>query len=158
MKSPSEIEIETETPKSESNAREDVRRVPHTSGEEVLKDVIYYDFAGHLLDVMIEHHLEDEGLSDASGLGKGESPYESVGRPCVCEAVEDEDVAGLVELGNGMIVCGSPEEMLWWDGWGVGSRAKEVAGKEVAGMIEEGRSERGRLGMGYGNHVGGVRN
>jgi hypothetical protein len=154
MKSPSE---------KAASKPNDVHRVNGTETsqneqEEILKDVFYYDLPGYLLDTIIEHQLEDEGLSDASGLGTGESPFESVYRPCVCEPQEDEDVDGLLELGNGMIICGEPEEYLWWDAFGIGGKAKEFVGKEIAGMVEEGRSERERIGMGMrsGGRGGGV--
>jgi len=110
-----------------------------------LKDVFYYDLSARLLDTMIEHQMESEGLKDASGLGAGDSPYENVERPCVYQADDDEDTYGLGELVNGMIVCAEPDMWLWWDAWGVGARAQKVMGKEVAVLVGSGGSERARV-------------
>jgi len=129
----------------------DSRRDDHLSelveiGAEVLKDAFYYDLPSYLLDIMIEHQLEDEGLQDAEGLGIGESPFESVYLPCVREVLEDGDAEeGMKELANGMWECENPEEYLWWDGFGVGS----VAMREVAGLVSREKNLGSRLGMDY---------
>lgn len=106
----------------------------------VEKDVFYYDLPQYLLDIIVEHQLEDEGLSDASGLGMGESPFESVYEPCVREADEGTE-DGFVDL-NGQVVCKEPEEYLFWDSFNLGSVAKEGIGKEIAAMVKQGKSMR----------------
>lgn len=111
----------------------------------MLKDVFYYDLPLHLLNTIVEHHMESEGLTDAAGFGAGDSPYENVERPCVFQADDDEDTLGLGELGNGMTVCVEPDMWLWWDAWVVGARAQKVVGKEVAVLVGSGGSERARL-------------
>ena len=102
----------------------------------VERDVFYYDLAQYLLDIIVEHQLEEEGISDARGLGKGDSPFESVYEPCLRE---DGAVDGLVDL-NGLIVCKKPEEYLFWDSFHLGSVAKEGIGKGVADLIKQGKS------------------
>jgi hypothetical protein len=99
----------------------------------IQKDVFYYDLPKLLLDVIIEHNLEDEGLSDASGLGKGESLFESVYKPCVHEA-EGDDTDGLIDL-NGMLVCKGPEDYLFWDSFNLGAVVKGMIGKEIGEMV-----------------------
>jgi hypothetical protein len=106
----------------------------------VEKDVFYYDLAQYLLDIIVEHQLEDEGLSDASGLGNGDSPFESVYQPCVRDADEGAE-DGYVDL-NGQLVCKEPEEYLFWDSFNLGSVAKEGIGKEVGKMVGLGKSMR----------------
>jgi hypothetical protein len=108
------------------------------------KDVFYYDLPKLLLDIIIEHQLEDEGLSDASGLGTGESPFESVYEPCVREAGGD-DTDGLIDL-NGMLVCKEPEEYLFWDSFNLGSVVKGMIGKEVGEMLRENKTLRHQWG------------
>ena len=103
------------------------------------KDVFYFDLSRYLVDIIIEHQLEDEGLSDASGLGTGESPFESVYTPCVREAGDEVEEEGFVDL-NGQLVCKEPEEYLFWDNWTLGSVAKEAIGKEIGAMVLEGNS------------------
>ena len=105
---------------------------------EVEKDVFYYDLAQYLLDIIVEHQLEDEGLSDASGLGNGDSPFEDVYEPCVREAGDGAE-DGFVDL-NGQLVCKEPEEYLFWDSFSLGSVAKEGIGKEVGKMVIQGKS------------------
>jgi hypothetical protein len=104
----------------------------------VEKYVFYYDLAQHLLDIIIEHQLGDEGLSDASGLGTGENTFESVYEPCVREAYEGHDDE-FVES-NGLMVCKEPEEYLFWDSFNLGVVANERIGKEVGAMVMEGKS------------------
>jgi hypothetical protein len=106
------------------------------------KDVFYYDLPQYLLDIIVEHHLEDEGLSDANGLGKAESPYESVYEPCVHSAEEVEDGLNSSPDLNGMILCKDPEEYLFWDAFDVGKVVKEGFGKEVGDMVRLGKSMR----------------
>lgn len=102
----------------------------------VERDIFYYDLPQYLLDIIVEHQLEDEGLSDASGLGKGESPFESVYEPCIRETGAEE---GGVDL-NGQMVCKEPEEYLFWDSFNLGSVAKQGIGKEVGYMVKQGKS------------------
>ncbi|KAE8452862.1 hypothetical protein EG329_013134 [Mollisiaceae sp. DMI_Dod_QoI] len=111
------------------------------------KDIFYFDTASHLVDVIIEHQLEDEGLSDAAGLGKGESPFDSVYVPCVRELDFDEDVSEIVQSWverNGMLVCKEPEEFMWWDAWNLGSKAKLMVGKAIGEVVNEGKSMRAK--------------
>ncbi|KAG0652855.1 hypothetical protein D0Z07_0034 [Hyphodiscus hymeniophilus] len=103
------------------------------------RDVFYYDLAQYLLDIIVEHQLEDEGLSDASGLGKGDSPYESVYEACVHDA--DDSGEDGVDL-HGQIVCTDPEVYLFWDSFNLGSVASEGVGKEVGKMVKQGKSMR----------------
>jgi hypothetical protein len=102
----------------------------------VERDAFYFNLAQYLLDIIVEHQLEDEGISDAKGLGKGDSPFESVYEPCLRE---DGAVDELVDL-NGLMVCQKPEEYLFWDSFNLGSVAKEGIGKEIAGMVKQGKS------------------
>jgi hypothetical protein len=102
------------------------------------KDIFYYDLPSYLLNVIVEHQLEDEGLSDASGLGTGESPFESVYQPCIGE-VEVSLTDPMVDL-NGMSVCKEPEEYLFWDGFKLGSVAMEGIGKEVGTLVMDGKT------------------
>lgn len=106
----------------------------------VERDVFYYDLPKYLLDIIVEHQFEDEGLTDAFGLGKGESPFESVYQPCVGGA-ENGAVDGYVDL-NGQLVCKKPEEYLFWDSFNLGGVANEGIGKEVAAMVRQGKSLR----------------
>jgi hypothetical protein len=106
----------------------------------IAKDVFYYDLPKLLLDIIVEHQLEDEGLSDATGLGNGESPFESVYQPCMREA-GGEDTDGLVDL-SGMLVCKEPEEYLFWDSFNMGAVVKGMIGAEVAEMVRENKTLR----------------
>jgi hypothetical protein len=122
----------------QSPSDEDIRNnsEPFQPTEEdriIQKDVFYYDLPKLLLDIIIEHQLEDEGLSDASGLGKGESLFESVYQPCVHEA-EGDDTDGLIDL-NGMLVCKRPEDYLFWDSFNLGPAVKGMIGKEIGDMV-----------------------
>ena len=103
------------------------------------RDVLHYDLAPYLLDIIVEHQLESQGLSDATGLGKGNSSFQSVSEPCVREA-HDGVVEGL-DL-NGMMVCEEPGEYLFWDNFNLGSVAKEALGKAVGKLIKQGKSRR----------------
>jgi hypothetical protein len=123
---------------------------PQSSAVE--KDVFYFDLPKLLLDIIVEHQLEDESLSDASGLGTGESPFESVYQPCVREAEED-DTDGLVDL-SGMLVCKEPEEYLFWDWFNLGSVVKGMIGKGVGEMVKENKSLRQQW-KGTKNGIGG---
>ncbi|PQE30019.1 SGNH hydrolase-type protein [Rutstroemia sp. NJR-2017a WRK4] len=59
-----------------------------------LKDVFYYDLQKYLLDLILEHQLEDAGISDASGLGTKESPFISVYDACLREGGDEDQEAG----------------------------------------------------------------
>jgi phospholipase/lecithinase/hemolysin len=89
---------------------------------DVHKHVFCYDLAQHVVDLLVEHQLEDAGLSDAAGLGKGESPFESVAEPCVRD---------------GKTVCAEPEQYLFWDDFTLGSVANEGIGKAAAGLVRQ---------------------
>jgi len=112
-----------------------------TSSEYPEKDIFYHDTPTYLLQIIVEHNLQREGLTDANGLGKGSSFYDSVYLPCVREAEEGEDTDGFVDL-NGLLVCKEPEDFLFWDAWGLGGVAKGEIGKEIAEMVLEGKSLR----------------
>ncbi|KAF8863609.1 hypothetical protein BDZ45DRAFT_798197 [Acephala macrosclerotiorum] len=115
------------------------------------KDIFYHDFSSLILDLILEHQLEDEGLSDASGLGKGESPFEYVSIPCLrpldlsLSAEEVEEIVDGWKEQNGMLVCKEPEEFLWWDSWNLGVKGKEIVGKSVGEVVREGRSLRWKM-------------
>jgi hypothetical protein len=100
------------------------------------KYVFYYDLPKYLVDIMVEHQLEAEGLTDASGLGKGKSPFQSVSEPCLEEGSETEEA--LIDR-HGKLVCGAPENYLFWDDFNLGKVANEAIGTEVARMVKEGR-------------------
>lgn len=102
------------------------------------KDAFYYDLPRYLLDIIVEHQLEDEGLSDADGLGKGESPFETVSLPCVLDGEQSAE-DGYTDV-NGRLVCKEPEEHLFWDGFNIGAVANRGIGKEVGKMMREGRT------------------
>jgi hypothetical protein len=104
------------------------------------KDVFYFDLPKLLLDIIIEHQLEDESIADATGIGTGESPFESVYQPCVREA-ENDDTDGLVGL-SGMLVCKEPEEYLFWDSFNLGGVVKGMIGKGIGEMLKENKSLR----------------
>jgi hypothetical protein len=120
----------------------------------VEKDIFYYDLPNYLLNIIVEHQLEDEGLTDASGLGTGESPFGSVYQPCVGE-VEVTLTDQMVDL-NGMSVCKEPEEYLFWDAFELGSVAMEGIGREVGTLVMEGKTlRRSWEGTNIGANVGG---
>lgn len=108
------------------------------------RDIFYYDTPTYLLQVIVEHNLEREGVSDANGLGKGTSPYDSVYAPCVRAADEYEGRTEGDEFveADGMLVCRDPEDFLFWDAWGLGSVAKAEIGREIGTMVLEGKSLR----------------
>ncbi|KAK6602508.1 hypothetical protein H4I95_06445 [Botrytis cinerea] len=137
------------------------------------KDIYYYDLNRFLTEIIIEHQLEDEGLSDASGLGTKESPYISVYDPCVRAGDDGESKkrgpgekrkSGKINKGNekrgemkdtkslpdinGLLVCEQPDEYLFWDDFNMGSQAKELVGKEIAKMVREGKTLRKSWGDG----------
>ncbi|THV43717.1 hypothetical protein BGAL_1025g00010 [Botrytis galanthina] len=137
------------------------------------KDIYYYDLNRFLTEIIIEHQLEDEGLSDASGLGTKESPYVSVYDPCVRagdngaskkrgpgekrksgkinsgseKRGEMKDTKALPDI-NGLLVCEQPDEYLFWDDFNMGGQAKETVGKEIAKMVREGKTLRKSWGDG----------
>ncbi|KAG4421335.1 hypothetical protein IFR04_005518 [Cadophora malorum] len=105
------------------------------------KDIFYYDTPKFLLDIIVEHALEDAGLVDASGLGTGESSFVSVALPCMREVQEGEDVDGMVDV-NGMLICKEQDLYLWWDAFTLGGVANGEIGKEVAERVRMGRGLR----------------
>ncbi|RDW82210.1 hypothetical protein BP6252_03322 [Coleophoma cylindrospora] len=114
--------------------------MPDVKSLTVRKDAFYYDIDKYVTDVIIEHQLEIKGLSDASGLGKGESPFETVKLPCVISA-EEKHRQGDTEV-NGLLFCEQPEEYLFWDDFRLGPIANEHIGSEVAKMVQDGKSMR----------------
>jgi len=107
------------------------------------KDIFYCDIPKFILDLLVEHQLEDENLADASGLGTYEIPIRSVYQPCVREAGEG-DTDGQVDL-FGKLVCEEPEEYLFWDDFRLGVVANEAIGRAVGKMMVEGKSIKGML-------------
>ena len=101
------------------------------------KDVFYYDLPSYLLDVIVEHHLEDEDISDATGLGTGDSPFGNVSESCVSVGIT------MGEERNGKAVCKEAKEYLWWDAFNLGGVANEFVGKAVGQMMKEGKGVRG---------------
>lgn len=106
----------------------------------VRKDAFYYDLSRYLMNIIIEHQLENAGLSDASGLGKGKSPFESVYNPCVVSS-EENAREGDTEI-NGLLICQEPKEYLFWDDFRLGPAANEKIGEEIAEMVKNGKSVR----------------
>ena len=94
-----------------------------------------------MLDIIVEHALEDAGLVDASGLGTGESSFVSVALPCMREVQEGENVDGMVDV-NGMLICKEQDLYLWWDAFTLGGVANGEIGKEVAERVRMGRGLR----------------
>ena len=118
------------------------------------KNVFYFDVSQFLLDIILEHYLEDAGIQDATGLGKGSSPYDSVDIPCLHSATlssamssanlavdgtgfEDEEKEGWKEV-NGKALCEEPGDYLWWSEFEMGMKAKEEVGKRTAEMVKKG--------------------
>ena len=131
-----------EPPPSEQDPDIDVRNTTYPDTVPyVEKDVFYYDLPTYLLNIIVERQLEDEGLSDAEGLGTGMCPFDSVYIPCVREVEEGYDTAGFVES-NGLLVCKEPDDYLFWDAFRLGGVANEMIGREVAAMIKDGNSMR----------------
>ncbi|TAQ90059.1 hypothetical protein B7494_g1599 [Chlorociboria aeruginascens] len=96
------------------------------------KDFFYYDLSKYLTDIIIEHQLEEQGLSDASGLGTHESPFESVYKPCVREADDDFD-DDAVDIG-GRLICKDPDEYLFWDDFSLGSIPRDEIGDKAVNI------------------------
>ena len=99
------------------------------------RDVFYYDLPKYVLDVMVEHQLEEAGQKDASGLGAGQSPFVSVSEPCLREGTPGKEVEG---DGVRNTVCAEPEAYLFWDEFNLGGAANEEVGKQVAQMVRDG--------------------
>jgi hypothetical protein len=109
------------------------------------KDIFYYDLAQYILDLVIEHQLEDEGITDAAGLGKGNTPFEHAYQPCLHEA--DDDTEEFVDL-NGQRLCRYPKEHMFWDAFNIGSVAQKGAGIQVASMVKDEKTMKKVWGMG----------
>ncbi|ESZ92884.1 hypothetical protein SBOR_6747 [Sclerotinia borealis F-4128] len=145
-------ENKSQTPREESGEKAQIQQeIPPPQ-----KDIYYYDLNRFLTEIILEHQLEDEGLSDASGLGTKESPYISVYDPCVREG---SGSGGGNRRGNekdihGMLVCEAPDEYLFWDAFGMGSKAKERVGREIANMVKGGKTLRAAWGDGRVPGVG----
>ncbi|KAK0104014.1 hypothetical protein ONS96_005119 [Cadophora gregata f. sp. sojae] len=115
--------------------------IPTTTTLLPQKDIFYYDAPKFLLDIIVEHALEDAGLVDASGLGEGESSFISVSLPCVREVQDGENSDGMVDM-NGMLVCKEQDLYLWWDAFTLGGVANEEIGREIAERVRMGRGLR----------------
>jgi hypothetical protein len=130
-----------------SNNREEEKK--HESEKLPKKDIFYHDSASLILGLILEHQLEDEGISDASGLGKGESPFESVSIPCLRPLDVDDDVMTLFKEGwrerNRMLVCKEADIYMWWDAWSLGSRGKKMVGQSIGEIVKEGKSLRTKM-------------
>ena len=99
------------------------------------KDVLYYDLPTFLLGQIVEQSLQDSGLHDASGLGKGSTPFRDVYLPCITDLEEGLiNTPDFVEV-DGRLVCKEPRGYLWWDDWRLGPTANEAIGESVAGML-----------------------
>lgn len=113
------------------------------------KDIFYHDSASLILDLVLEGQLEDEGVSDAAGLGKGESPFDTVSTPCLRSLDMDDNITTLVEEGwrerNGMLVCKESEVFMWWDAWNLGSKGKKMVGQSISELLKEGNSLRAKM-------------
>ncbi|PQE10532.1 Esterase SGNH hydrolase-type protein [Rutstroemia sp. NJR-2017a BVV2] len=83
------------------------------------ENVFYYDLQKYLLDLIVEHQLEDAGISDASGLGTKESPFVSVYDACLREGGEEDEEKRR----------------------GVGKRMNNKMGKRSAGVEKSGMSK-----------------
>lgn len=112
------------------------------------KDIFYHDTPSLLIDLIIEHQLEDEGLSDATGLGKGESPFDTVSIPCL-RSIDQEDLENVDNDGwrewNGILVCSEPDMYMWWDAWSLGSKGNKMVGEAVGSLVREGKSLRYKM-------------
>jgi len=106
----------------------------------VVKDVFYYDLPMYLLNILIEHQLEAEGMSNSP---EPEHALESVRVACMRDLEGDTNNKddGFVEV-NGKLVCSNPKEYLFWDGFRIGSVGNEGIGKAVGQMVNEGISVR----------------
>ncbi|RDL39235.1 uncharacterized protein BP5553_03575 [Venustampulla echinocandica] len=133
-KPPAELKGTPETPISNNNDP------PSKEHMTVGKAVFYYDLAQYLIDIVIEHQLQDEGTTDAAGLGASYTIFEDIDRPCLRETEdEDDDAEDLVQV-NGHWMCKYPKEYLFWDAFNIGSVANAGIGKHVADMVKHGRS------------------
>ncbi|KAF4637578.1 hypothetical protein G7Y89_g496 [Cudoniella acicularis] len=121
----------------------------------VEKDAYWYDLPEYLLKMIVEFQLEDEEISDASGLGKGSTPFEHVYQPCIHETQIEENEPS-VDV-NGQLLCTNPEQYLFWDAFNIGSVAKKDIGKAISTMVKDGQSLRQIWGQLYGNTKGGLR-
>lgn len=84
--------------------------------------------------------MEIKGLTDAHGLGDGDSVFDDVYLSCVTDDADiSEDEYDEV---TGKMVCNSPKDYIWWDAWSLGSVANEAIGKNVANMVRSGDSLR----------------
>jgi hypothetical protein len=99
------------------------------------KDVFHYDLPKYVLDIMVEHQLEDAGQQDASGLGAGKSPFVSVSEPCFGYGLLDQKVE---RDGVQNAVCTDPKAHLFWDDFSLGEVANAEIGKGVAKAVREG--------------------
>jgi len=129
---------------SESESESETEKVPRDGIlPRVVKDVFFYDLPMYLLNILVKHQLEAEGMVDATD---SDTSFASVRSPCVRDLEEDEDrSSGFVEV-NGKLVCANPNEFLFWDGFRIGAVANEGIGNAVGAMVNEGMSVRRFLG------------
>ena len=130
------------TPKASTDEQKGIEVQASNKDENppIIKDAFYYDLPEYILSEIVERSLEIEGLSDAHGVGTGDSAFDEVYLSCVsddADASEDE-----YQEFNGKMVCKSPEDFLWWDAWSLGSVANKAIGKSIAQMVKSGDSLR----------------
>ncbi|EPE28520.1 hypothetical protein GLAREA_09641 [Glarea lozoyensis ATCC 20868] len=142
--------IENEAPETPEGSP-DVTQDPRES-QFLEKDFYYYNVARQVLDMIVEHQLEKTGISDASGLGKGSSPFKRVQTPCLSESQLHEDLGENFDELNGYLLCKTPDEYMFWDAFNIGSVAKRSIGSGAATMISGGHSLRARLSKSYSNN------
>ncbi|EHK98447.1 hypothetical protein M7I_5748 [Glarea lozoyensis 74030] len=127
--------IENEAPETPEGSP-DVTQDPRES-QFLEKDFYYYNVARQVLDMIVEHQLEKTGISDASGLGKGSSPFKRVQTPCLSESQLHEDLGENFDELNGYLLCKTPDEYMFWDAFNIGSVAKRSIGSGAATMISD---------------------
>jgi hypothetical protein len=128
-----------------------------SSIQTVEKDIFYFDLPETVLDMMIEFQLQDTGISESadSGLGKGYTPFDCVDVPCLRDSrFEEESEEEEFDELNGMLVCKTPDEYMFWDAFGIGSVAKKNIALEAATFVSGGKSVRARIDKSYGGHGG----
>ncbi|KAH8687706.1 hypothetical protein BGZ60DRAFT_351424, partial [Tricladium varicosporioides] len=119
----------------------------------VEKDAFYYDLAQYILDIIIEKQLQEEEISDASGLGKGTVVFDEVYEPCLHEAYDGEEKENSIDI-NGQLLCNDPEQHLFFDAFNIGAVAKSGIGKEIGKLVADGKSLRQIWSQMYGGSIG----
>ncbi|KAG9248987.1 hypothetical protein BJ878DRAFT_197517 [Calycina marina] len=166
LKTDEEEENDLDIPRNESSTgfsqglsdheeeTEKAGKVKGVVGRQVVKDVFYYDLPMYIVNMLIEHQLQTEGIVDHKGLGTKGSPFRSISQTCLRESLSSSssspssaDLEEFVEV-NGKMVCPRPAEYLMWDGFRVGSVANEEIGNAVGEMVTVGMSVKKLLGRG----------